>query len=514
MRTSLSRVLVGLLAWLGTVLLALGLSSWLLKWPLKVSLDDSGPRPAATVTVSEERLPGIPQMRSSFAETVKRIAPSVVYVFSTKKLRNPSRRELFPFFDDPVFRRFFGDRFDEFARPFPPGHFRERSLGSGVVVSADGHILTNHHVIEGADEIKVTLATGNREYSAKLVGADPPTDIAILKIEASDLSVATLSDSDNIEVGDVVLAVGNPFGVGQTVTMGLVSAVRRGGMGIEEYEDFIQTDAAVNPGNSGGALVDVAGRLIGIPTAIVSPTGASQGVGFAVPINVARLVMEQILTRGRVERGYLGVAIQDLDPDLAEAFDVPEGQGALVSQVLPGTPAAAAGLQEGDVIVGVDQDTVANSRGLKLLLGRRTPGTNVTLRLRRNRAIKTLNVTLGEMPAGSSPPPGMPADEKPAAGGGTDLPGVALADIDADLRQRFGLPPDLRGAVIVGVEVDSVAHENGLRAGDVIQDIERQPVGSVAEAAAAIRKARRDRVLMRVWSHGRSRFVVLAREGR
>src|ERR1051325_1800946 len=308
--------------------------------------------------------------RTSFAPVVKRVAPSVVTIYSTKNVENRFRNS--PLFDDPFFRRFFGfgDGDEENGdEPTPPPRggrrrpggggggggrgggrqFQEQSLGSGVIVSSDGYILSNNHVVEGADEVKVSLGEGRADLVAKVIGTDPPTDISVLKVDAKDLTPVTITDSANLQVGDTVLAVGNPFGVGQTVTMGIVSAVGRGGFGIVDYEDFIQTDASINPGNSGGALVDVEGRLIGVNTAIISGTGANMGIAFAVPANMARSVMDRIIKDGRVIRGFLGVGIQPVTPELAQMFNLPNQSGALVSEVRPKTPAAQAGIEAGDV---------------------------------------------------------------------------------------------------------------------------------------------------------------------
>src|SRR6185369_15054355 len=277
-----------------------------------------------------------------------KVAPSVVNVFSTKRVKNAYGPDMFPFSDDPFFRRFFGDQPNRREFRSQPQTHKEHNLGSGVVVTKDGYILTNNHVVDGADEIKVARDKEKTEYTAKIVGRDPKTDIALLKIDAKDLPFATLADSDKIEVGDVVLAIGNPFGIGQTVTMGIVSATKRGNIGIEDYEDFIQTDASINPGNSGGALVDAEGRVIGINTAILSRTGGNQGVGFAVPINLVRSVMEQLTKEGKVVRGYLGVSIQDITPELARQFNLSsDAAGALVSGVTEKSAAAEAGLKSG-----------------------------------------------------------------------------------------------------------------------------------------------------------------------
>src|SRR6266446_1520497 len=340
---------------LGTGAAALVVSSRAFDWSL------SGPKPVRTtvpIVVNEAPLARETRMTTSFAPVVKRVAPSVVNVFTTKTVRNQSP-EMMPFFDDPFFRRFFGEPFGGEQPRRQPRKFKERSLGSGVVVSKDGYILTNNHVVDGADEVKVSLAKDKKEYTAKIAGRDPKTDIAVLKIDARDLPFVTFADSDKIEVGDVVLALGNPFGIGQTVTMGIVSAVGRGGMHIEDYEDFIQTDAAINPGNSGGPLVDAEGRLIGINTAILSRSGGNQGVGFAVPVNLARNVMEQIIEKGA---------------------------------------AAEAGLKSGDVIVELNGTSVKDSRNLKLMVGRLTPGDKATVKVLREGKEKTFTLTLKELP--------------------------------------------------------------------------------------------------------------------
>src|SRR5581483_2317458 len=294
----------------------------------------------------------------SYAPMIKRVAPSVVNIYSTRIIRERSL-DLHPFFDDPTFRRFFGPDDNgngggnggNGRRGRRPHSQKAQGLGSGVVVSPDGYILTANHVVEGADEIKVALTDGGKEFPAKVIGADPPTDVALLKIDAKDLPAIAIADSDKLEVGDVVLAIGNPFDVGQTVTMGIVSAVGRTSLDINEYENFIQTDAAINPGNSGGALVDAEGRLVGINTAIFSRSGGNQGVGFAVPVNLARAVMERLVNYGKVTRGYLGVSLQpEITPEIMQDFSLPDTSGSLVTGVMPNTPAAQAGMKEGDFI--------------------------------------------------------------------------------------------------------------------------------------------------------------------
>lgn len=443
------------------------------------------------------------KLTSSFSDVVAKIAPSVVYVYSTRTVHGPSASEMSPF-NDPFFRQFFGDQFNQNSTR--QRSYKEQGLGSGVIVTKDGYILTNNHVVEGADEVKVAEADNDQEYTAKIVGRDPQTDVAVLKIEAKDLPVATLADSDKIKVGDVVLAVGNPFGVGQTVTMGIVSATRRGGMGIEHYEDFIQTDAAINPGNSGGALVDTEGRVIGINTAILSRSGGYQGVGFAVPINLAKNVMNQLIKTGHVERGYLGVSIQNLTPDLAKEFDVPNQQGALIGGVSDNSAAEEAGLKSGDVIVEFNGKTVADSRQLMLLVGSMSPGAKAKVKVLRDGHEKTVEVTLKKMP------------ERMLAGGGQSesnsigiLDGVTLSNIDSSARQQLDLPDSLKGALVTNIDPGCAAYEAGLRTGDVIQQIGRKNVTDAESAASATHSVNAHRVLLRIWRDGGSRYVVVTK---
>ena len=329
--------------------------------------------------------------RASFAPVIKKVSPGVVKVFTTIKAQKTGLSGGSDMND--LLRRFFGDQFQgrmprrNFSTP------RQEGLGSGVIVTKDGYILTNNHVVDDADEVKVTLQDG-REFTAKVVGRDPKTDIAVIKIDAKDLPAVPMADSDKVEVGDVVLAIGNPFGVGQTVTTGIVSATGRGNLGIEDYEDFIQTDAAINPGNSGGALVDVEGRLIGINTAILSRSGGNQGIGFAIPSDLARDVMDSLIKDGHVTRGYLGVMIQDVTPALAKEFKLKDTTGALVGDVVPKGPADKAGLKNGDVVVEFNGKKVTDSRHLKLEVARTKPGQTVPVKILRDGTTKTLEVTV------------------------------------------------------------------------------------------------------------------------
>src|SRR5437899_4502605 len=425
------------------------MSEWLGTGPLH-----AGAASQPQLKFEKSALPKDVLARTSFAPVVKKVAPCVVTVCSTKGARESIRSS--PLFDDPFFRRFFGfgdGEGDDEDQPTPPrggGRRRggrmpqEQSLGSGVIVTSDGYILSNNHVVEGADVVKVSLGEGRPDLVAKVVGSDPPTDISVLKVDAKDLTPVTITDSGNLQVGDVVLALGNPFGVGQTVTMGIVSAVGRGGFGIVDYEDFIQTDASINPGNSGGALVDVEGRLVGVNTAIISGTGGNMGIGFAVPINMARVVMDRIIKDGRVVRGYLGVMIQPITPELAEQFKLPNQSGALVGNVEEKSPAAAAGVENGDVITEFDGQKVNDSRHLRLMVSQTPPKTKVKLKILRqdpnkNRLVDVaLTATLGELPAERlASARGGGRNREPAPSREEVLEGVAVTDLDNRARRQF-----------------------------------------------------------------------------
>jgi serine protease Do len=498
MKTTLkSKLIIALLA-AGSV--ALG---WVATTQAQKSSGES--KGQAAVTVNDAPLARDGRLASSYAPVIKRVSPTVVNVFTTKTVRNPFAQQWMPFFDDPNFRRFFGDPLGRPDSRRHPRTFQQRSLGSGVIVTPDGYIITNDHVVDGADEIKVAREKDRKEYTARIVGRDPKTDIAVLKVEADDLPHATFADSDKLEVGDVVFALGNPFGVGQTVTMGIVSAVGRGGLGIEDYEDFIQTDAAINPGNSGGALVDAEGRLVGINTAIVSRSGGNQGIGFAVPANLARAIMDRLVKDGKIVRGFLGVSIQDVTPELAKEFKVPESGGALISEVTEGSAAAAAGLKSGDVIIEFNGKPVKDSRTLRLTIGQTAPGTKADLKVLRDGKERSFKVTLKEMPgeklAGGGDPTRETEDEA--------LRGVGVSDLDANARKQFNVPEELKGAIIISVEPDSPSYAAGLREGDVILEINRKPVEDAEDAVRLTQNPTSKKTLVKVWSRGGTRFIVV-----
>ena len=391
----------------------------------------------------------------SLAPLVKESAPAVVNIATSGEVELRPH----PFFDNPFFERFFGDRERERRRPQSR---RSHAVGSGVIVDAErGYLLTNQHVIDNADEIIVTL-TDRRRLEAELVGAAPETDIALLKIEPDRLTALPLADSDAMQVGDYVVAIGNPFGLGQTVTAGIVSAVGRSNLGIESYENFIQTDASINPGNSGGALINLKGELVGINTAIFARAGGNIGIGFAIPMNMARRIMDQLLTHGKIQRGRIGVQIQDLTPDLAEALGTTQQQGAVVAQVIPGTPAEAAGIQAGDVVVEMNGESVAGSADLRNKVGLLRVGDAVRLVIVREGQSLEIDLAVGE-------------SGRVALGAGSDVPqlrGVVFGPL-APSSPLYG---EVKGVLVLEVEVGTPAHDAGLREDDVITEVNRRPV--------------------------------------
>src|SRR3984893_13043799 len=436
---------------------------------------------------------------NSFAPIVKKVAPSVVKISVTMKgANNPLANS-----DMDFFRRFFGE---DGMKRMNPGRLRapmEHGLGSGVIVSSDGYILTNNHVVNNATEIQVALNDG-RQFNAKVIGSDPKTDVALIQIKADNLPALTLTDSDKIEVGDVVLAIGNPFGIGQTVTKGIVSAKDRTTSG-DMDEDFIQTDAAINPGNSGGALVDTEGRLVGINSAILTHSGGNQGIGFAVPSNLCRWVMESLVKNGRVERGLLGVMIQNLTPDLASAFKLDRTTGALVGDVSPGSPADKAGLKSGDVITQLNGKPIEDASQLKLRVAETTPGSKVQLAVNRNGEAKTFDLTLGNLPETKV----AKADEQSGNGKAEALSGVGVADLDQNTRAELNIPAQVPGAVITEVAPDSAAYQAGLRTREEVTDRHRQRVENAQDAVADTEKPAGKQTLVKVWTKTGSHYLTV-----
>jgi serine protease Do len=449
--------------------------------------------PQVNLEVAPDSKTGDAKLGATFAPVVQKVAPSVVSIYSTTFVRERPAQV------DPLFRQFFGDpdNNDNLGRLH-----RSESLGSGVIISTDGYILTANHVVQGASDVQVAIDGGKKEFTAKIVGTDPPTDVAVLKIDAKDLPAMTLGHSDQLAVGDILLAIGNPFGIGQTVTMGIVSATGRGGLGINGangYENFIQTDAAINEGNSGGALVDAEGRLVGINTAIISPTGGNDGIGFAVPIDMARSVMERLISGGKVTRGYLGVFPQDLTPELAAGFNLPDQNGALVGGIMSNAPAEKAGIKSGDVIVEVDGKKISDANGLRLLVSEMAPGTKADVKLIRDGHEKKLAVTVAELPqpAQNQSRQKVPGVETQTTADALD--GVTVMDLDRRVRMRLDIPSGVQGALVSEVAQDSNADNAGLARGDVIIEINRQPVPNAAAAVELCLKARGGQILLQVW---------------
>jgi serine protease Do len=439
----------------------------------------------------------LPSGTTSFAPVLKPVLSAVVNISSSKVVKTPQGQN--PFFSDPFFRQFFGGQFPGGQEPREQ---KEQSLGSGVIVSPKGYILTNNHVVDGATDIKVFLPD-KRQFKGTVVGTDPKTDVAVVKIDATDLPTITFGDSSKIQVGDLAFAVGDPFGIGETATMGIVSATGRNGLDIEDYEDFIQTDASINPGNSGGALVNARGELIGINTAILSRGGGNQGIGFAIPINMARHVMDEILKNGKVVRGYIGVIIQEVTPGLAKAFNVPEGKGALIGDVTAGGPAAKAGLQKGDVIEALNGQTVSNINSLRLEIASMAPGTVVHLKVLRNGQEREVAVTLGQLPEKEAQTAPGESNE------GSPMSGVQVDELTPSIANELGISPATKGVVVTQVDGESPAADAGLRRGDVIEQINRHQVTSVSEFNRLVTEAGKQTLVLLVNRGGTTSFVVV-----
>ena len=483
------------------VALAAGLSGALITRVL-----DDHSQPEITVH-AQDRNVGL-----TFAPIVKKATPAVVNISSTinaRDRRNSGSRRQQPSMED-FFGEFFGSPFGGRGGPSPEPPRRRGGLGSGVIVTADGYILTNNHVVEDADQVKVALSD-RREFDAKVVGTDPQTDIAVLKINASSLPVLPMSDSSKAQIGDIALAIGNPFGLRQTVTMGIIGATGRSGLNIEQYEDFIQTDAAINPGNSGGALVNSGGQLSGINTAILSSGGGNQGIGFAIPINLAREVMDQLIKTGKVTRGYMGVGIQDVTPELAREFKLKNPSGVLITRVEPGEPGEKAGLQVGDVVTAVEGSPVVDSNALRLRVSRSAPGSTVRLTVNRNGTDTEVPVTLAQLRAGNQSGGDEPGRDGERGGNPSAL-GVAVDDITPEVARQLQRPANAGGVVVTNVSPDSPASEAGLRRGDVIQQVDRKNVSNAREFEQAVRQSTGDSVLLLVNTRGAVRFIVIDRK--
>ena len=450
---------------------------------------------AESPQISKDAVDLLTKTGDAMAEVAAAVKPAIVNISTTRTVKVAGGGN--PFSGDPFFRHFFGD---QFGKQQPREH-KSGALGSGVVVSPDGFIITNYHVVKDADEIKVTIADKG-EFTGKVVGSDPKTEISIVKIEAKGLVTLPWGDSDRLRVGDLVLAVGNPFGLNQTVTMGIVSATGRANVGIADYEDFIQTDAAINPGNSGGALVNARGELVGINTAIYSTTGGYQGIGFAIPSNMVKAIMNSLIKHGKVIRGWLGVSIQKITPDLAKQFDLKSENGALVSDVVDNSPAQKAGLRRGDVILEYDGKKIDEPYQLRMMVANTSPGEEHTLTVLRENETVMLKVTIGELPA----------EMQQAQMGEYEnaLRGVSVQDMTPEIAKKLNIPGRISGVIVSDIAEDSPA-AGVLMQGDVIQEVNRKKITGSKDYLDVVEKiGKGDNVLLLVYRGGSSVFITIS----
>jgi len=448
---------------------------------------------AGEAAISKESVDILTKVGQATAEIVDAVRPAIVNISTTRTVKLQGGGD--QFFDDPFFRRFFGDRFQS------PKEHKSLGLGSGVIVDPDGYILTANHVIQGADEIKVTLSD-KREFKGRIVGSDIMTDIGVVKIDAKDLPNVKMGDSAKLRVGETVLAIGSPYGLSQTVTMGIVSAVGRANVGIADYEDFIQTDAAINPGNSGGALVNVRGELVGINTAIFSTSGGYQGIGFAVPTSMAKAAMDSLINKGKVVRGWLGVSIQNLTPELAKQFELTDEKGVLVGDIVEDSPADKGGLQRGDVIVEVRGKKIDDPNQIRNMVAGIEPGQEIEMKIIRENKPITINLTVSELPTDV---------QKPAKGEyGNLLNGVSVQELTPEFIERFNIPKKLKGVIVAEVDEDSPAF-GIIIPGDIIQEINKQKIAGLKDYENVAEKIKQGEDVMLFIRRGQaSKYITLS----
>lgn len=455
--------------------------------------------PSTTGAAFTPRVPNqILQSSKAFSEIVAAVSPAVVNISTTKVMR----RDAPPLMEDPFF-----DLFKPFGEFGFPKKWKEQSLGSGIIVSTDGYIITNNHVVEQSEDIRVTLYD-KRSFRGKVVGADPKTDIAVIKISADKLPTVPWGNTDKLQVGEFVLAIGNPFGLSHTVTMGIISAVGRANVGIADYEDFIQTDAAINPGNSGGPLVNIKGELIGINTAIFSKSGGYQGIGFAVPSSMARLVFDQLLKQGKIVRGWLGVTIQDITPELAQKFGLKDSKGALIGEILKGSPAEKAGLLRGDVILEFNGKEIDSVGALRNMVSQARIGSQVAIRAIRNGKEYKVSIVVAELPkeaAATAPQEPLQEDIQKNA-----LYGLTVMELTREIARQLGLTMSERGVVVVKVEQGSAADEAGIKKGDVIQEIDRNRITGIKDYNKVIATlGQKDTILLFINRGGKKSYLTI-----
>ncbi len=462
---------------------------------LMFSSDFSGSQAYAEDSrISREAIDILSRTGQAMAEVVAVVRPAVVNISTTRTIKTPGLSH--PYFDDPFFKRFFGDDFNNMRKK---REHKTANLGSGVIVDKNGFILTNNHVIKGADEIIIKLSD-RREFRGKVVGTDPKTDIAVIKIDAERLPVVRWGDSDKLRVGETVIAVGNPFGLNQTVTSGIVSATGRANVGIADYEDFIQTDAAINPGNSGGALVNIRGEIIGINTAIFSTSGGYQGIGFAIPSNMARSVMENLVKKGKVIRGWLGITVQQLTPELSKQFNLKDEKGVLVADVAEQSPAYKAGIKRGDVIVEFEGREINDPATIRNIAANLPPGKEATVKLITNGSLKTAKVLIAELPSERQK---MPAEYV------NPLRTVHVQNISNDLRRSLKIPKNTNGVIITRIEQGSPA-DDLLKKNDIIMEINKKKISNLKQYNALISGIRSSQMItLLVFRNGASVYLTL-----
>jgi serine protease Do len=451
------------------------------------------------VYAQEEALENLKETGKAFASVARQASPAVVFVQVEKTVAANNSMRPFPPFNDEFFRRFFGE-----PMPGQPQRPRQqdrmvRGQGSGFIISSDGYILTNNHVVGDADKVLVKLLDG-RELTAKIIGTDPPTDVAVIKIDEENLPVLPLGDSDKVEVGEWVLALGNPFGLSHTLTAGIVSATGRNSVGISDYEDYIQTDAAINPGNSGGPLIDLEGKVIGINTAIFSRSGGYMGIGFAIPVNMAQSIYNQLIEHGSVTRGYLGVTIQELTQDLVESFSLKDTNGVLISQVMPNTPAEKAGLKQGDVVIKFNGEAVESVAPFRNKVSLTSPGTKVKITVIRDGKEKTFSVTIEKMSSQEQVAQAQPKSMEKL--------GLTVRTLTPEMADQYGYE-DETGVVVTQVGQGSAAASAGIIPGMLIQEVNRKQVKNVKEFEEAVEKTGKKPVLMLVKDKQGSRYIAL-----
>ncbi len=453
---------------------------------------------SARTAQEDENIELLSRTSQAIAEIVKEAMPAVVFVQVEKTIEqgpSPFGQDPFGMFNDPFFQRFFGPQLRQ-----RPRKFKQRGQGSGFIISKDGYILTNNHVVGEADSISVKLADG-RKFKAKVIGKDPQSDVAVIKIDAKDLPVLPLGNSDALQVGEWVIAIGNPFGLTQTVTVGVVSAKGRSRLGITDYEDYIQTDAAINPGNSGGPLINIHGEAIGINSAIFSRSGGYMGIGFAIPINMAKAVKDQLIKNGKVVRGWLGVVIQEIDEDLAKSFGLKKTEGVLISEVAENSPAKKAGLKSGDIILEMNGHKVYDIGELRNKIALTPPGTKVNFLILREDKKKKVTVTIEEKPGGVTVAMSKHEILKQL--------GLVVQELTSDLAQQFGYHEG-QGVLVAEVEPGSLAAGVGIQPGQLIEEVNRIKVHTVNEFLKALSKSRKTkRVLFKIRDGDMSRYVAL-----